>query len=209
MDPTKLAALMKRFPCKELETGNIRTCPVRLSFPSVFERTSFENGEPKYSTVLLFPKGADVKLLIEAAKHTAVEGFGSKAGSMGLHMPFRDQGIKSLDGYEAGAVFMTVTSKQRPGVLGPNGKPITDEEQIYPGCWALVTVRPFHFDAKMKKGVSFGLQNLQKIADDDSFAGTVDAEQEFEPLDASLTGEDAFANAGNGKSNALDPFNLG
>ncbi len=198
MDANQLARLMARYPCKELQTGNIRTCPVRLSFPSLFEKRSFEGSEPKYSTVLLFPKGADLTLLREAAKHTAVEQFGNKAAGMNLHNPFRDQGEKSLAGYEQGGVFMTVSSKNRPGIVGPDGKPIYDEEDVYAGCWALVTIRPFGFDAKVKKGVSFGLQNVQKIADDDPFIGGASAEEEFEPVDASLTGEDAFAGAKSG-----------
>lgn len=200
---SRLEKFMKRYPCVQLATGNIRTCPVRLSFPSLFSKTSFEGSEPKYSTVLLFPRGADMTVLYDAAKKTAADAFAGKSG--GLHNPFRDQGEKGhVGGYEKGAIFMTVSSKQRPGIVGPDGKPLVDEEDVYAGCWALVTVRPFSFDAKVKKGVSFGLQNVQKIADDEPFAGGASAEEEFEAIDTSLTGEDAFAAAGAGKA----PYNF-
>jgi len=198
MDQARLSALLKRFPCKELENGNIRTCPARLSFPALFEKRGIEGSEPKYSAVLLFPKGADLTVLHEAAKHTAIEAFGAKAGSMGLHMPFRDQGIKALAGYEAGAYFITASTKQRPGVVGADLSPITDPEDAPAGYWVIATVRPFSYDAKMKKGVSYGLQNIQVIAADEPFAGGSRPTDDFEPLDASMTGEDAFAAAGQG-----------
>lgn len=206
MNPAHLAKLVKAYPCKELATGNLRTCPVRLSYPNLFKPGKvLEAGqEPKYSAALLFPLGADVKLLREAAQHVAVEAFGSKASAMRLHMPFRDQAEKAggdddgKSGYVPGAVFFNCSSKQRPGIIGPDGAPISDESRVYPGVWALVTVRPFAFNHGVKKGVSFGLQNVQIIADDDRIGGgRPRAEAEFEPLDASLSAfDDAGAAAG-------------
>ena len=37
--------------------------------------------------------------------------------------------------------------------------------------WVMATLRAFAFDAKMKKGVSFGLQSIMKIADDVELGG--------------------------------------
>lgn len=192
MEKTKLALLMKQYPVAKLATGNIRTCPVRLSFPSLFEKTSFEGSEPKYSTVLLFPKGADLSILKTEAG-TLVKA-NSKGGA--VHNPFRNQGEKQLAGYEDGAIFMTVSTTQRPGVLGIDGKPVLDQEDVYPGVWALVTIRPFWFDAKVKKGVSFGLQNVRLIANDEPFSGGAPADEEFADIDNSMSGENAFADAG-------------
>lgn len=193
MDATAIASLLRRYPVTLLQqSGNYRTCPARLSFPSLFEKTQFEDGEPKFSCVLLFPRGADLKVLYEAAKQKAVEEWGSKALSMNVHMPFRDQGDKALAGYEKGAVFLTANTKQRPGVVGPNARPIEDQEQIYPGCWVLATIRPFAYDRKAKKGVSFGLQNVMKLADDEPFAGGARADEEFSDITGDMSGDNAF-----------------
>lgn len=169
-----LAELMKRFTCKELKTGNLRTCPARLSYPNIWEKAAGEDGfQAKFGATLLFPVGADLTLLKEAAKHTAVEKFGAKAGSMSLKSPFRDQGEKADKlGYTKGGVFFRANSDIQPGVLGPDGRPLAKQSDLYAGCWVVATVRPFAYDAKGNKGISFGLQNIAKIADDESFGGT-------------------------------------
>ena len=205
LDKTRLAALMKKYPITLLNSGNWRTCPVRLSFPSLFEKTSFEGSEPKYSAVLLFPLGVSVAPLMQAAQKTAFEEWGEKSKKMTLHNPFRDQGMKQLAGYVKGAPFITVSTKQKPGVVGPDMKPIMDPEEIYAGCWVLATIRPFSFDATAKKGVSFGLQNILKIADDEPFSGGPPPEDEFGDVTAEQSGEDAFGlPQSNGSASAYD-----
>jgi len=42
---------------------------------------------------------------------------------------------------------------------------------IVSGAWYFFVLRPFVFDAGLKKGVSFGLQGVMKIADDRAFGG--------------------------------------
>lgn len=192
---------MKRYPCKILESsGNIRSCPVRLSFPHLFEKGVYD-GKESWSTMLLFPKGANLSLLKEQQKKCERESFSVKDQNS-LYSPFRDQAVKKhLGGFEPGAEFITASSaKRRPVVVGPDLQPV-GEDEIYGGVWALVTMNLYSYTHTMKKGVSFGLVNVQKIADDEPFgAAPVPADDEFEPLDASMTGEDAFAgaNAGGG-----------
>lgn len=181
MDKDQLKKLMAKFPCKELSTGNIRTCPVRFSYPNIWEPSKGDEGfKSAFGVTALCPLGADISILREAAKHTAIEKFGPKAGSLGLKMPIRDQAEKDgKAGYTAGAFFFRATSEQQPGVLGPDGRPLTDRKRLYPGVWGLLTVRPFAFDKK-QKGVSFGLQNVAILADDESFGGVpADAADEF------------------------------
>lgn len=158
-------------------TGNYRTCPVRISFPSLFQpKKGEDSGKEKYSVNILFPAGADLALLRKAAGEKAREKW-SNAGQPGgpsLHSPFRDQGERSYDGYTAGSVFMACYAERQPPVVDIRGVPIIEAEadkKVYPGAWALVTIRPFVFDVKMKKGVSFGLQSVMIIADDIRLGG--------------------------------------
>ena len=39
MTPDWIARALKSNPCVLLESGNLRTCPVRLSFPNIFSRS--------------------------------------------------------------------------------------------------------------------------------------------------------------------------
>jgi hypothetical protein len=184
MEREALIRLVRQFPCKELDTGNIRTCPARLSYPNLFEKSK-PNGkikEEKYGATLLFPKGVNLTLLEEALTHTAIEKYGAKWQSLNVALPWRDQAEKEgKAGYVPGAKFFRAKSDQRPGIRGPNGKELTDKNAIYPGCWVLATIRPFPYpDGSPGRGVSFGLQNIMKIADDESFgAMPADPEDEF------------------------------
>lgn len=193
MDASRLAKLTKLYPVAQLPTGNFRSGPVRLSFPNLFVAQPDDKGVMKFSTSLLFPKGADISPLRRVHAEMTAENF---PGRNDCHEAFRDQGCKSFAGYEAGAYFTSCNSKKRPGLVGPDGKALYEHEEIYPGVWALVTIRPFVFGKEKgskKWGISFGLQNVQKIADDEPFSGGPAASEEFAPLDASVGGEDAFS----------------
>jgi hypothetical protein len=196
MTPSQIKELLARFPWKELETGNLRTCPARLSYPSLFEKSKPRGNitEQKYSATLLFPLTASMALLEEAIGHTAIEEFGSKWKSASLRLPIRDQGEKEgKAGYTKGAKFITCKSDQRPGIVGADGRPMTDPSLIYAGCWVIATIRPFAYTSP-SKGISTGLQNIVKIADDEPFGGApADPNEEFaDILDSSASGESLF-----------------
>lgn len=182
---------MTQHKCTKLANGNVRTCEVRLSFPELFRAKAIEEGKaPKYSTALLFPKGADITVLKQACADAIKEKWGDKPPK-GLRLPFRDQGEKEFAGYEEGAVFFNCSSERRPPVVNRKREEITDEEDVYPGVWALVTVRAFAFSSDGKKsgpgfkpGVAFGLQAVQIIKDGERLGGgTANPEEEFEELD--------------------------
>lgn len=198
--------LMKRFPVVVTKTGNIRTCPVRLCFPKVFEPSRMEdNAKLLYSASLIFPTGADLSVMIKALSEAADKKFGNNwrakccgkvigKGNSTITFPFRDGEERAqFGGYEAGGWFINVTSEARPGIVDTRTQTITDREEIYPGVWALVTLRPFAYDAKAKKGVSFGLQNIMKLADGTPLGGVKPkAEEEFEVVEGieGLDGDD-------------------
>jgi hypothetical protein len=106
-----------------------------------------------------------------------------------LRWPFRDGAEREGQGYGSGTTFINVSSKQQPGVVdryaGPNGKPrpITDLSELYPGCFVHATVRPFSYDTNGSKGVSFALNNLQKLRDGERIDGRLRAEDEFEAIE--------------------------
>jgi hypothetical protein len=208
MDKDVLRSFMTRFPCKLLKNGNYRTTIARLSYPHLFKPQPAleEGGDPKYNCNLLFPLGADLELLFDAAKATAIERWGDKAKTMKLAMPFKKQDEKRRDDgtlpdeYTPGALLIVPTSTNAPKIVGPNLSPITSERDIKAGDWVLATIRPFAYDKGVKKGVSFGLQNIQKICDGEPLGGGYsDPAEEFEVIDGSTNPADVFAEA-NGRA---------
>lgn len=171
------------------ERMKVVTPPFRVSFPSVFEASSYQGGDPKYSVVMLFypPKftGADKKAW---ASMQAIADAASKDKFKKLikdlpanfKKPIRSGEEKAhLEGYNVpGCMFATASSKQRPGLVDRNKQPILTEEEFYPGCWARATITAYPYD-NVGKGVAFGLHNLQKLGDDENFTGRVAAEEDF------------------------------
>lgn len=186
------------FKFKKLENGNIRTCEVRLSYPELFVAKAVEEGgKPKFSASVLFPKGADLTLLKEEIKRVVKEEWGDKPPK-GLRIGLRDQGEKDSEGYEEGAFFLNCSSVKRPRTVDRKREPITDEDDVYPGIWALVTIKVYAFKPKkgdkFGPGVGFGLQNVQIIKDGERLGGgQTDPNEDFEELEGLAEGESADA----------------
>jgi hypothetical protein len=161
----------------------------RLSYPHLFEPQIPPNqSEPVYSCTLVFEDGTDMSALQKIADAAGKEKFGEKYESLKksgkIRSPFREDGEEK--GYPAGSVFINLKSKTAPGIVsiypGDDGKPakITDPSQVYAGCYARASVRSFAYDVNGNKGVSFALNNIQKLGDGDRLDGRMRAEDEFE-----------------------------
>lgn len=168
-------------------SDNIITPKFRVSYPNVFRaRKNDLNGKDEYSIVALFPKGTDLSALKKAASEAAKEKWGDKIPT-NLRSPFRDQAEKEKDGklpegYEAGAIFISMKSTQRPGLVDGNRQPVIDENDFYAGCFARAQVRAYAYEQKGNRGVAFGLQNLQKMGEGDPLSSRVKAEDAFEAV---------------------------
>jgi hypothetical protein len=171
--------------------NKVITPEVRVSYPALHEpRVGPNGGEPKYGAALVFPHGADLSALKKSAGDALQERWGAKAMEMvqkgQLKWPFRDGSQK----YGPGTTFINVTSKQPPGIVdrfaGPDGKPrpITDPSEVYAGCYARASVRPFTYDVNGSKGVSFGLNNLQKLREGERLDGRMNAADEFDATES-------------------------
>ena len=168
------------------------TGKVRLSYAHLFEPFSNNEGqEPKFSTAILIPK-SDKKTLaaIETAQAAALEqGKTSKFGgkvpvkwSTTLHDGDTEQDLERNPEY-AGHMYMTVSSKTRPGIVDAAVKPILDSTEVYSGCYARVSINAFPYSNSGNKGVSFGLNHVQKLADGDFLGGRSKAEDDFSAVE--------------------------
>ena len=77
------------------------------------------------------------------------------------------------------------TSLQQPGIVDARGQNVTDEKEVYAGRWCVASLRAFAYDTNGNKGVSFGLQNVQILDNDEAWGGMrARAEDEFEPVES-------------------------
>ena len=188
------------------QNPNVLTPECRVSYVHVFRPQKAMNAgeDPRYSVVALFKPGEDLAALKNAAAQACAAEWGPDPSKWpsNLHNPFRDQGDKEgTDGYVKGAKFLTATSKNKPGlVIKVNGvcHDIVEEKDFYSGCYAILCVRPFTFDIKGKRGVSFGLQHVLKMRDGEPLGGRTN------PTDAFKAVESAAAPAGGASSGIFD-----
>jgi hypothetical protein len=172
---------------------NIVTPKARASYAYVFRTQKPMNPqqEAKYSLVLLFEAGADLSALKMAAHAAVIEKWGpdKEKWPKNLRSPFRDQGEKEgTDGYVKGSIFITATSKLRPGVVDAKVQDILEEKDFYSGCYCRASVRPFAYDNAGNRGVAFGLQHVQKLADGEPLGGRTRPSDDFEPVNAPAAG---------------------
>ena len=173
----------------------------RLSFPNLFKAVAAEEGEEKkFSACLVFDKDADLTALKKAAIFAMREKFGDKADdgirSGKLNLPWRDDPDDVAEkGYAVGSTFMNVRTNNKPQVVlnvkdPETGRPqhLTDESDIYPGCYCRASIVAFGYSVKGNRGVSFALNNVQKLRDGDRLDSRTNAEDEF---DAAMDAEPA------------------
>lgn len=166
--------------------------PCRISYAKIWEPNYNEDGSKgKYSVALLIDKNDDktvdaIKKAIEAAK---VEGKSKIANSKGvvpgnIKTPLRDGDEKDIDDEAyAGKFFINASSKQKPQIVDRHVEPITEESEVYSGCYCNVSVNFYAFNVNTNKGIAAGLGNIQKVKDGERLAGGASANEDFEELE--------------------------
>jgi hypothetical protein len=166
---------------------------VRLSYVHIWEPWSNDpqKQEPKYSTALLIPK-SDKKTIaaLRAAQQAALEQgkdskFGGKipkAWADTIHDGDEEADLEKNEEY-AGHWYMSVSSKTKPGIVDQDVQPILDSTEVYSGCYARVSLNAFPYNTSGKRGVSFGLNHVQKLEDGDFLGGRSKAEDDFDVVE--------------------------
>jgi hypothetical protein len=179
-----------------METRNTKvvTGKVRFSFVNVFEARTFGEGQtPKYSVMLLIPKtdvatiGRIKKAIDAAAQKGLATKFGGKLPAV-LKTTLKDADKDTnQDGelfadiwpYAAGHYILNVSSKNQPQIVDAELNPIINPVEFYSGCYGRASINFFAFNNNGNKGISAGLNNLQKLEDGEPLGGFTTAEQDF------------------------------
>lgn len=192
--------------------SNTMTPKFRVSYPSVFKSKKNDlNGKDEFSLVAYFPKGADLSELKKAAMEAMEEKWpDAKKRPGNMRNPFRKHEEKfKVDektgqtvipqGMEEGGIFINLKSYKKPGLVDVNAQDIIVESDFYGGCYARATVQAAAYFNKGNAGVSFWLQNIQKMADGDPLGSRTRPQDDFAPIE----GTDSNASSGDA-SNLFD-----
>jgi Protein of unknown function (DUF2815) len=167
---------------------NVITPEFRAAFVGLFKATAPKdnpNGAKKYSIRAVFMPDADLSSLKQQAKNAAEEKWGAGKVPKTVRSPFRfnEELENPIPGIPDDAVVMTFSANEdrRPGVVDKNLQDIIDDAECYSGAWFRAQVRAYAYDQAGNKGVSFGLQNVQKTKDDEPLGkGRIPASKAFE-----------------------------
>ena len=163
------------------------TGQVRLSYCNLFEpRAQQEGGDPKFSVTILIPKSDTATInKIKAAQETAINTKGPTKRPAKIASTLHDgDGVKEKTGEEFGAEckghwVMSVSSKQRPGVVDADLNEIMDKTAIVSGDYGRVSINAYGYDVSGNRGVSFGLNNVMFKERGEPLGGRTRAADDF------------------------------
>ena len=177
------------------EAKLIKLRNVRLSFPSLFQKASF-NGEEgsKYEATFLIPK-SDKKTIkaVQMEIKRAIKESGLKIPRDKLCL--QDGDDSEYDGYEDHMSFKA-TSKRRPMVLDRSKDPLTEEDDVvYAGCYVNANVSLWVQNNSFGKRINGNLHGVQFVRDGEPFGGggpatSADDFDELDEDDDDLLGDD-------------------
>lgn len=165
---------------------------VRLSFPHVFEKASYNGQETKYEATLLIPKNNDqLETVKKHTKEALLEKFTTadkipKGITKGVRNCLRDGDDQEYDGY-AGHMSFKASNNNRPRTLGRDKKPIQPESGLlYAGCYVDAIVEIWVQNNQYGARINANLLALRHREDGEAFgAGGIPdgVEDDFEDLE--------------------------
>ena len=79
-----------------------------------------------------------------------------------------------------GCMVITASSKNQPVIVDEFRNPITDATEIYSGCYGRAAINFFGYSRNGKKGISAGLQSVQKLYDGEPLGGARGSANDFD-----------------------------
>ena len=161
----------------------------RWSYANVWEPKSINGSAPKYSVTLIIPK-SDTEMVekIKKAIEVAYEEGESNLKGNGRHVPLLTAIKNPLrDGDEerpedstySNCYFINANSKNAPGIVDAECKPITEHSEVYSGVYGRASISFYAFNSNGNKGIACSLNNLQKIRDGEPLGSKASAEEDF------------------------------
>lgn len=173
------------------ETGKVLLTNVRLSFPAIFKKQSFNDGNPRFSANFILERGsANEKAVLAAIQDVAKAKWGDDADTVLKRLIAQDRvclhdgntKAHKYDGYKDKLFVSAASNDVRPTVIDRNRSPLTEEDgKPYSGCYVNASLSLWSQDNKYGQRVNASLRGVQFFADGDAFGGgSAAAADEFE-----------------------------
>ena len=187
----------------ESATTKMNIGEVRFSYCHLFTPEAVSDGaDKKYSVSVIIPKTntqliAGIKQCINAAYQQGLASRWKGRKPAAWKNPLRDGDTERPDNESyANSYFINVTSRTKPGIVKrmtvggvTTLVEVTDEEEVYSGCYGYVSVNFFPFANAGNNGVACGLNNVLKTKDGEFLGGRSSAQNDFGGLIDILPGD--------------------
>lgn len=147
------------------------TGKVRLNYVNLLTKKSIDEvSEPKYYATLIIPK-KDVKtmsLVVKALEDATEAGkaIWGEYNPESIKICVKDgDKEKSEDKAYHESYYINVSSKYKPGIVDVNLNEITDEREVYSGCYARCAIRFYPYSQEDNIGIGCSVENVQKLGD--------------------------------------------
>ena len=156
---------------------------VRLSFPSIFNRATFDGKEGKYEATLLLDKSdTETKAKLDKVIEDAI-----KASNVPVSKDKRclkDGDDSDYDGYE-NVWSIKASSSKRPTLIDRDKTPLVeDDDVLYAGCYVNAIIDVWIQNNQYGKRANANLYGLQFVKDGEAFgSGPTDVTDEFDDID--------------------------
>jgi hypothetical protein len=165
---------------------------VRLSYPSLFKKKAFGEGDPKFTASFLINKETDsgkknIKVLKDAIRELMGKHYGDSIPKLGAEKYCLRDGDSDdkndKDGY-AGHMYVSASNNKRPAVYDTDKTPLNEEDGvIYAGCYVDAVLNIWIQDNKYGRRVNAGLEGVRFRRDGEAFGSAPISADVFDDLD--------------------------
>jgi len=146
---------------------------VRLSFPSLFRKASFNGAETKYEATLLISKETQAQLVSQLGaaikEKIATDLKGAKLGADKICM--KDGEDIGYEGY-AGHWSIKAANAKRPLCIDRDKSPVTEDDGVfYAGCYVNAIIEIWAQDNGYGKRINASLLGIQFVRDGEPLGG--------------------------------------
>jgi hypothetical protein len=154
---------------------------VRLSFPDLFKRATFEGVETKYGATLIISK-EDKKAVAEIKEAIQALLSENKATLPADKICMKDGDLAVTD-YNRGHYTINASNNTRPVVVNRDRSPITDDDDIiYGGCYVNAIIDFWYLSRPTNRRICCNLHAVQFVKDGERFGGVSVSASEFDDI---------------------------
>lgn len=161
-----------------MSATNIVINKARLSYCYAIQGKLNDEGKHVWSTSLLIPKNHPQVPAIKAAIEAAKVAGAAKLGTGKVKSPLLDGDAMEDGAYKYDApenrgnyIIRAANYNRAPSVVGPSMQKIINPDELYSGCYANVAINFYAYANPKNKGVSPGLEAIQKVAEGERLSG--------------------------------------